>query len=251
VHLRFNLSTTRAGKAPMASEIYSRVSPDEVARRFRDERVEPDLGPRGALRVRTQRRKPLQAPEILAPSRPSDAAKAPVGMLVHLVSVGLVAATIIGVFFGTGFFLLVSPASERITDRYPPHVYGNGAEGGRQGVLVSHLAAVDVPPGSPLSQRPAVDEAVPLAQSTAVQEFPPARPNGDPPVAASVPEPASDSVPLPASPTPSANPPPFVAEVAVLPAGAKARPARDGHYAHTHTASRHSRPTFHPRRTKA
>jgi hypothetical protein len=179
----------------MASEIYSRVSPDDVARRFRDERVEPDLGPRGAPRVTTQRRKPLQAGEILAPSRRRDAAKAPVGMLVHIVSVGLVAATIIGVFFGTGFFLLVSPGSERITDQYPPHVYGNGAERGRQAVLVSHLAAVNVLPGSPLNQRPAVDEAVPLAQSTAVQEFPPARPNGDPPVAASVPEQASDSVP--------------------------------------------------------
>jgi hypothetical protein len=203
--------------------------------------VRLELGPKGGSLSKRQRYWPRAA--AATPRR--------VGMLVHLVSVGLVAATIIGVFFGTGFFLLGSPASERITDRYPPHVYGNGAERGRQAVLVSHLAAVNVLPGSPLNQRPAVDEAVPLAQSTAVQEFPPARPNGDPPVAASVPEPASDSVPPPASPTPSANPPPFVAEVSVLPAGAKARPARDGHYAHTHTASRHSRPTFHPRRTKA
>ena len=235
----------------MASEIYSRVSPDEVARRFRDERVEPDLGLRGAPRVTTQRRKPLQAREILAPSRHSDAAKAPVGMLVHIVSVGLVAATIIGIFFGTGFFLLVSPGSERITDRYPPHVYGNGAERGRQAVLVSHLAAVNVLPGSLLHQRQAADEAVPLAQSTAVQEFPPARPNGDPPAAASAAEPASVSAPPAASSTPSANPPPFVAEVAALPAGMKARPARDGHRAHTRTASEHRRPIPHPRRAKA
>jgi hypothetical protein len=172
-------------------------------------------------------------------------------MLVHLVSVGLVAATIIAVFFGTGFFLLVSPASETLADRNSPHVHGNGAERGRQGMLVSRLAAVNVLPGSPLNQRRAADEAVPPPQSTAVREFPPARFNGDPPAATSVPEPASDSAPPPAAPKPSATPPPFVAEVAVLPAGAKASPARDGHRAHARTASQHSRPTFHPRRTKA
>jgi len=235
----------------MASEIYSNALPDEVARRLRDERVEPDLGAGGRPRPTTQRRKPLQASEISAPNRRSDAARPPAGMLLHLVSVGLVAGTIIGAFFGTGFFLLVSPQSETITDRYSLHIYGSGAEGGRQVRLVSHLAAVNVLPGSLLHQRQAADEAVPLAQSTAVQEFPPARPNGDPPTAASAAEPASVSAP-PATPsTPSANPPPFVAEVAAPPAGAKARPAGDGHRAHTRTASEHRRPIPHPRRAKA
>ena len=235
----------------MASEIYSNALPDEVAHRLRDERVEPDLGAGGRPRPTTQRRKPLQASEISAPNRRSDAARPPAGMLLHLVSVGLVAGTIIGAFFGTGFFLLVSPQSETITDRYSLHIYGSGAEGGRQVRLVSHLAAVNVLPGSLLHQRQAADEAVPLAQSTAVQEFPPARPNGDPPAAASAAEPASVSAPPAASSTPSANPPPFVAEVAALPAGTKARPARDGHRAHTRTASEHRRPIPHPRRAKA
>ena len=234
----------------MASEIYSRVSPDEVAHRFQAERVEPDLGRRGAARPTTQSQKPLQAGEISAPSRRNDAAKPPVSMLPHLVSVGLVAAGIIGIFFGTGFSRLVSPASETITGRYSSHIYGSGAQRDRQVTLVSHLAAVNALPGAPLNQPPAVDEAGPLAQSTAVQEFSPAWPNGDPPAAASVPEPASDSAQPLASPTPSANPSSFVTEVAVLPAGAKARPARDGHRAHTRTASQHLRPTFRPRDTK-
>ena len=234
----------------MASEIYSNALPDEVAHRLRDERVEPDLGAGGRPRPTTQRRKPLQASEISAPNRRSDAARPPAGMLLHLVSVGLVAGTIIGAFFGTGFFLLVSPQSETITDRYSLHIYGSGAERGRQVRLVSHLAAVNVLPGS-LHPRQAASEAMPLAQSTAVQEFPPARPNGDPPAAASAAEPASVSAPPAASSTPSANPPPFVAEVAALPAGMKARPARDGHRAHTRTASEHRRPIPHPRRAKA
>ena len=243
-------SAARVGKAPMASEIYSRVSPDEVAHRFQAERVEPDLGRRGAARPTTQSQKPLQAGEISAPSRRNDAAKPPVSMLPHLVSVGLVAAGIIGIFFGTGFSLLVSPASETITGRYSSHIHGSGAQRDRQVTLVSHLAAVNVLPGAPLNQPPAVYEAGPLAQSTAVQEFSPAWPNGDSPAAASVPEPASDSAQPLASPTPSANPSSFVTEVAVLPAGANARPARDGHSAHTRTASQHLRPTFRPRHTK-
>ena len=172
-------------------------------------------------------------------------------MLLYLVSVGLVAVSIIGAFFGTGFFLLASPASKTIADfdRNPPRAYGNAPKASREAVLVSretgmpHSAAVGVLPGSPLSQRPPADEAAPPQQSKAVQDFPPTSANGEPPAeAASVPEPASSSAASPPSPMPLASLPPFAAEDAVLPAGAKSHLARYGRSAHSRTASQHSRP---------
>jgi hypothetical protein len=45
-----------------------------------------------------------------APSRRNMAAGFPVGILLYLAFVGLVAITTIGVFFGTGLFLLATPS---------------------------------------------------------------------------------------------------------------------------------------------
>ncbi len=230
--------------------MFSSLSSNELARRFWNKRIKPDFGPRSAPRSTTERWKLTQVPEISAPSRRTNAARPPPGTLLYLVSVGLVAAAIIGVFFGTGLLLLASPTSETITDldRNPPRVYGNAPEAGREPLLVSratgmpYSAAADVLPGSPGSQRPAADEAVPPQQSEVVPGFPPAPPAGEQPAqTASVPEPASSAAASPALPTPLANPPTFAAKGAVLPAGTKGRPARYGHSAHTRTASQHSR----------
>jgi hypothetical protein len=60
--------------------------------------------------------KPAIVPNASAPTRRTDAAGRPIGILLYLASVGLIAAAITGVFFGTGFWLLASPASETITD---------------------------------------------------------------------------------------------------------------------------------------
>jgi hypothetical protein len=50
-----------------------------------------------------------------APSRRNMAAGLQVGILLYLVSVGLVAIATIGVFFGIAFFLLAQPKEELIT----------------------------------------------------------------------------------------------------------------------------------------
>ena len=227
--------------------MFSGLSSDELARRFWQERVEPDFAPRSAPRSTSQGRQPSLAPEQSAPSRRTDAARPPVGILLHLVSVGLVAAAIIAVLFGTGFFLLVPPASETIADfdRNPPRVYSNAPEADGEGALVSretvmpHPTAGDVLPGLPRTHRLAANESAPPQPGKAVQGFPP--PNGDPPAkTASVSEPASRPAVSSASLTPLASPPPFAPD-AVLP-GAKGQPALDGRSARPRTTSQHSRP---------
>jgi hypothetical protein len=86
--------------------------------------------------------------------------------------------------------------------------------------------------------------AAPQQQSKGVQGFSPEPPNGEPPPSktAWASEPASSSATPPVSPMALANPPSFAANDPVAPADAKARPARDGHSAHTRPASQHSRP---------
>jgi hypothetical protein len=195
----------------MGGEVFSSLSSSELVRRFWNEHVEPVFGPRSAPRSTTRGRKLTLEPEVSAPSRrtDADAARSPVGILLYLVSIGFVAAAIIGVCFGVGFFLLASPAAETIADfdRNPPNVYANASDARRETVFL------------------------------------PARPSGEPPAeTASVTEPGSSSAASPASPMPLASPPPFAAEDDVFSAGAKGRPARYGRSAHARTASQHSRP---------
>ena len=235
----------------MASELFSSLSPDEVALRLRNECVEPDFGQPSASRPMIRRGN--QIPEASSPSRCSDDTSLPAGMLLYLASVALVAAAIIGSFFGSGFFLLPSTENKVITDfdHNPPRVYGGTLEAAREAVLVSretgmpHSVAADVlPSGSPLGQHPTADEA---GSATAAKQgnagVLAGTSNGEPPsetVWAS--EPASSSATPPISPMALANPPSFAAKDHVAPADAKARPARDGHSAHTRPASQHSRP---------
>jgi hypothetical protein len=150
----------------VSSELFSSLSRDEVALRLRNECVEHDFGPPSEARPMIQRGN--QIPEASSPSRCSDEASLPVGMLLYLASVAVVAAAIIGSFFGASFFLLRSIAGEAITDfDYDPRrVYGGTPEADREAVLVSretgmsHSVVVDVlPSGSPLGQHPAADEA--------------------------------------------------------------------------------------------
>ena len=100
----------------MASELFSTLSSDEVAQRLRNERMEPDFAPPSVPRPMTRRGKLTQIPEASSPSRYSHLTRLPLGMLLYLASVALVAAVITGSFFGTGFSLLQSTASKVITD---------------------------------------------------------------------------------------------------------------------------------------
>jgi len=90
-----------------------------------------------------------------APSRRNMAAGLPVGILLYIVCVGLVAIATIGVFFGIGFFLLAQPTEELIA------------------------AAAPLPPVSPLAQRPAVGEAVPQQESNSARVSAPMSPDGE------------------------------------------------------------------------
>jgi hypothetical protein len=65
---------------------------------------------------RNHGRKPAVVPEVSTPSRRTNPAARTVGILLVPASVGLIAAAIIGIFFGTGFWLLASPAGKTIGD---------------------------------------------------------------------------------------------------------------------------------------
>jgi hypothetical protein len=225
--------------------MFSSLSSIQRARRFWNERAEPDLGPRNAP---SHGRKPAAVPEISTPSRCTNAAGRPVGILLYLASVGLIAAGIIGVFFGTGFWLLASPASETITDsgRDPSRPNGDALKASEAALGATETpdsAAVNLIPGLPLGQRPTAAEAAPPQQNNVMQELPPASPNGEPRVeTASVPQQVSGAAVSPGYLMPLAGPPAVIAEDGALSAGTRGPSARDGRSAYARTVSRHSRP---------
>ena len=201
---------------------------------------------------RNHGRKPAVVPEVSSPGRRTNAAGSSVGILLFPVSVGVI-AVIVGVFFGTGFWLLASPASQTITDsaRDPSRPIGNALKAG--GAVLGetetpHSAAVNVLPGSPLGQRPAAADAAPLQQNNGMQELSPAPPSVEPPVeTASVPQPVSSAAVSLAYLMPLASPPVAAAADGALAAGNRGPTARDGRSAHTRTVSRHSHHAPHQR----
>ena len=150
-------------------------------------------------------------PEASAPSRRTDAARPLVGISLYLVSVGFVGAAIIGICFGTGFFLLASPASD--FDRNPPRVYGDAPDSSREAVLVS--SETGVPHSAALAALPGSSPAEPPAMGGSAQVSPPVPPRTGPPTQiAPVPGPApSQSVSLA---PPTQGPTPFATESAGL-----------------------------------
>ena len=197
---------------------------------------------------RNHGRKPAVVPEVSSPSRRNKAAGSPVGILLFPVSVGVIAA-IVGVFFGIGFWLLASPASETITDsgRDPSRPVGNALKAG--GAVLGetetpHSAAVNVIPGLPLGQRLAAAEAASPQRNNIAQELSPAPPSSEPRVeAALVPQPVSSAAVSPADPMPLATPAAVAAaDDGALSAGNRGPSARNSHTAHARTVSQHSRP---------
>jgi hypothetical protein len=106
-----------------------------------DERLVPGLVPGASLPTP-------------ASSRRNMAAGLPVGVLLDLVLVGLVAIATIGVFFGIGFFLFAQPTEEPVGAAAPL-------------------------PVSPLAQRPAVGEAVPQQENNSARGSVPVSPDGE------------------------------------------------------------------------
>jgi hypothetical protein len=136
-----------------------------------------------------------------APSRRNMAAWGlPVGILLYLVSVGLVAIATISVFFGLGFFLLAQPTEELITGsdtrdrdtqinslrsevfRRPysdaPPADHEVAPLSEETEMPRSAAAAALPVFS-LAQRPAVGEAVPQLESNSARGSVPASPDGE------------------------------------------------------------------------
>jgi hypothetical protein len=204
--------------------------------------------------ARNHGRKPAVVPELSSPSRRTNAAGSSVGILLFPVSVGVIAAAIVGVFFGSGFWLLASPASETISDfsRDPSRPNSNALKAGGEVVLglagrmeTPHSPAVNLIPGLPTGQRPPSAATAPPHPNNVMREPPPASSSDEPPVetTAWVPQPVSGAAVAPAEPVPLANPPAVAAAGdGALSAGNKGPTAHDGRSAHARTVSRHSRP---------
>ena len=232
--------------------MFSSLSLNQLARRFWNERAEPDFGPRNAASLTNHGRKPAVAAEVSTPSRRTNPAAPTVGILLFPVSVGLIAAAIIGIFLGTGFWLLASPASETITASSRDPSRPNGAALKTSGAAelkvagateTPRSAAVNLIAGSPLGQGSAAADAVPPQQNNSMQEPSPGSPNGEPPVeTASMPQSVSSAAVSPAYLMPLPSPPAVTAADGALSAGSKGPSARDGRSAHARTVSRHSHP---------
>ena len=231
--------------------MFSNLSFNQPARRFWKNRAEPDFSPGNAASLINCGRKPAVVPEVSTPSRRTNAAGRSVGILLYLASFGLTAAAIIGIFFGTGFWLLASPASETITDsgRGPLQPNGNALQASEAVLKLAgetetpHSGAVNLIPGSPLGQGPAAAEVAPPQQNNIAQELSPAPPSREPPVeTTSVLQPVSGAAVSPAYPMPLASPPAAAAADGALSAGNRGPAARDGRSAHARTVSPHSPP---------
>jgi len=216
--------------------MFSSLLFNQRARRFRNER---NHGGRPAV-----------VPQVSSPSRRTDAAGRSVGILLFPVSVGLISTAIIGIFFGTGFWLLASPAGETITASGRDPSRPNGAALKASEAVLRLAGATETPPsaavnliaGSPLGQGSAAAEAAPPQQNNITQGLSPAPPNGEPPAeTASVPQIVSSAAVSPAYLMPLASPPAVTAAESAPSAGTRGLSARD-RGAHARTASRHPHP---------
>jgi hypothetical protein len=186
------------------------------------------------------------------PSRaPTTSAALPVGGLLYLALVGLIAAATIGIFFGAGFLLLVHAGKEPIADTGAGDRRGHYSDARRdlegppapRESAASNSAAAVAPPSSALAQPTAMAEVPPPQQSEAVASPPGASTNDPPARTALEPEPASGSPGSPSSEAPVAGPAPFSAADVPASGAAGRLPAHGGRSHHRQTASRH----WHPR----
>jgi hypothetical protein len=231
--------------------------------------AQPELG----LRSAPQLPDPLSGTESALSSPPdrmpncasTTSTALPVGSLLYLFLVGLVAAATIGVYFGAGFLLLVHPGKETVADadtrgRDSPRADGNAARADLEDLPASReSAALDpaslaAPAGAPLAQPAATAEVPAPQQSEAAENSPPGASSSHRPTQPALePEPASSSSDSTASGMALVNSAQFSGRHLPAPGVTKRRPTRDGrsHYSqtalrHWHPRSRHSAPTLTP-----
>jgi len=194
----------------------------------------------------------LSSPPDPMPSRaPKTSAALPVGSLLYLVLVGLVAAATIGFFFGAGFLLLVHPGKETVADtitrdRDPARAYGDAARADIKDPpaplesAAPKSAAVAAPTGSHLAQPAAIAEALLSQQREAAENSPPGASTSHPLAQTLLePEPASGSPGSSASAMPLTRPAPLSAADVPAPGVTKSGPAHNGRSHHSQTSSRH------------
>ena len=136
---------------------------------------------------------------IPAPSRRNRATEFPVGILLYLASVGLVTIASIGVFLGTGFFLLAQPTKELITSYETrhrdtetnsmrsemfPRPYRDAPptdhEVAPEETEMPRSTAAGALPVSPVAEGPAVGEAVLRQESYSAPSSVPVSPDDEP-----------------------------------------------------------------------
>jgi hypothetical protein len=159
------------------------------------------------------------APSTSTPPTRAAARVLPVGVLLYLISVGLVAVATIAVFFGTGFFLLAHHVEET-TAGSDSSDHGTEIKSSRSGVF-QHFhnddprAQVETEsprsvtaaalPIVPFAQGPAAYPAPPLENSEAVRSSVPGSPVGEAPVSAAGVASSTEKVPVLGSAAPTAT----------------------------------------------
>jgi hypothetical protein len=171
----------------------------------------------------------------------------PIGSVLYLVLVGLVAAAIIGVFFGAGFRLLAPPkemtAASGAHDHTAPLSHGDilrhrGASPASPKMADPGSSAVAAVPAAPVPQHTATAETPPPPQPQ--QEAPSVPANAAPAVETAMAPPAQpSSISSPAPPTPLASLPESSKSDAAPPAGGKHRSSHSRKSHHIRSASRH------------
>jgi hypothetical protein len=173
----------------------------------------------------------------------------PVGGLLYLVFMGLVASAIIGVFFGAGFFLLAAPARQIVADSAKQH-------DGNPSLLNADAPQMRREPPAALPDRAAVATlpSPPLAQHAAVTPAPTPQEEKKPPnsVAEHPSETTAQTTLEPEPPSgPSGPPTPVISlpgptpsspQGALAPSGAKRPATHDGRSNHKMATSQHPQP---------
>ncbi len=159
------------------------------------------------------------APSTSTPSTRAAAQRLPVGILLYLISVGLVAAATIAVFFGTGFFLLAHHVEEA-TAGSDSSDHGIEIKSPRSGVFqhfhnddLRALVETEFPrsvtatalPIVPFAQGPTAYQAPPLENSEAARSSVPGSPVGEAPMSAAGVASSTEKVPVLGSAAPTAT----------------------------------------------
>ena len=159
------------------------------------------------------------APSTSTPLTRAGAQRLPVGILLYLISVWLVAVTTIAVFFGTGFFLLAHHAEET-TAGSDSSDYGTEIKSPSFGFSSTPmmmpgkaLVETELPrsvtaaalPIVPFAQGPAAYQALPLENSEAALSYVPGPPIREAPVSAASVASPTEKVPVSRSAAPTAT----------------------------------------------